>query len=116
MDSYPGLNFFTLYIKEAHPREETIEVGIELFEYNQAISLKDRRNMSEFFRFDTELQTIVYLDNMDNTVSEFFGAWPARIVFLEVKESEIKVKWCSGLGPYGYSTKDLETYIIQSSL
>lgn len=50
----------------------------------------------------------VFVDNMDNKVDLTYVAWPTRVYFLD---KEGKVRYDSGLGPYGLSPDDLETQL-----
>jgi hypothetical protein len=47
----------------------------------------------------------VYVDNMDNEINQTYVGWPTRIYFIDEKG---KVKYDSGLGPYGLSPEELE--------
>ena len=50
----------------------------------------------------------VYVDKMDNKVDQTYVAWPTRIYFLD---KEGRVKYDSGLGPYGFSPSELDQEI-----
>ncbi len=107
-----------IYVREAHPTDkwwlaETkfMRLVMETVNPYPSYDLKEPETIEE--RRANALACLaklledmpVFVDNMDNKVDSAYVAWPTRVYFLDQNG---KVRYDSGLGPYGLSPEDLE--------
>lgn len=50
----------------------------------------------------------VYLDGMDDAVEQAFGAWPERLFVID---TEGRIVYQGGKGPYGFNTDELGAFL-----
>ena len=117
------VQFMMIYVREAHPTDKwwLAETKLMLFlsvmsndypsyDTKEPESIEERRVVATACRSKLLEDMPVYVDNMDNKVDLTYVAWPTRVYFLG---TDGKVKYDSGLGPYGLSPEDLEKEITK---
>lgn len=110
---YKGFcSFVTIYILEAHPKNELIEENIDtIAEYDQPMILEERKKLCSFFVYETSLNTTdnntVFVDNMENTCALSLGGWPTRFLIF----NDYTITHISKEGPSGYDSVVLENYL-----
>ena len=115
------VEFMMIYVREAHPTDkwwlaETkfMRLIMETANSHPSYDLKEPETIEERRAAALSCQAKlledmpVFVDNMDNKVDLTYVAWPTRVYFLD---KEGKVRYDSGLGPYGLSPDDLETQL-----
>lgn len=112
------VQFLMIYIREAHPTDKwwlaetklmrllsTMSNPYASYDIEEPKSITERRDAATACRSRLLDDMPVYVDNMDNKVNDIYVGWPTRVYFID---TEGKVKYDSGLGPYGLSPEDLE--------
>ena len=115
------VEFMMIYVREAHPTDKWWLAETKLmrflsvasndypsYDIEEPKSIGERRLAATACRTKLLEDMPVYVDNMDNKVDLTYVAWPTRVYFLSI---DGKVKYDSGLGPYGLSPEELETEI-----
>ena len=115
------VQFLMIYVREAHPTDKwwlaetklmrlfsTMSNPYASYDIEEPRSIKDRRVAATACRSKLLEDMPVFVDNMDNKVNDMYVGWPTRVYFID---KEGKVKYESGLGPYGLSPEDLEEEI-----
>ena len=117
------VQFMMIYVREAHPTDKWWLAETKLMRFLSVMSndypsydtkepesIEERRVVATACRSKLLEDMPVYVDNMDNKVDLTYVAWPTRVYFLG---TDGKVKYDSGLGPYGLSPEDLEKEITK---
>lgn len=115
------VQFLMIYVREAHPVDKwwlaetkfmrlVMEASNSYPSYDlmEPRTIKERRMAANACQTKLLEDMPVYVDNMDNAVNDSYVAWPTRVYFID---TEGKVRYESGLGPYGLSPEDLEKAI-----
>lgn len=115
------IQFMMIYVREAHPVDKwwlaetkfmrlVMEASNSYPSYDlmEPTTIKERRMAANACQTKLLEDIPVYVDNMDNAVNDTYVAWPTRVYFID---TEGKVIYESGLGPYGLSPEDLEKEI-----
>jgi len=113
------IEFMMIYVREAHPTDkwwlaETkfMRLISELtnnhpsYDLVEPETIEERREAASACQAKLLEDMPVFVDNMDNKVDLTYVAWPTRVYFLD---KEGKVRYDSGLGPYGLSPDELDT-------
>jgi len=108
------LQFFLIYIDEAHPAD-----GWSL-SVNKEDGVCIRRPKTQKERIDAVKLVAktsapgypIFVDLMDNNANELFAAWPERIYVI----LDGKVAFKGGPGPFGYDIDALEAWITNHEL
>lgn len=82
-------DIFFVYILQAHSNDW--KVG-KFSHIDQPVLLEDRRQLALKFIKDFNLTIPIYLDSMDNTFNERFGAWPHRSYVIDEKNNLIYIE------------------------
>ena len=115
------VQFLMIYVREAHPVDKwwlaetkfmrlVMEASNSYPSYDllEPKTIQERRMAANACMTKLLEDIPVYVDNMDNAVNDTYVAWPTRVYFID---TEGKVRYESGLGPYGLSPEDLEKEI-----
>lgn len=82
----PCARFLTIYIEEAHARDEWRLPTAEKSEsgaIDQHVRLEDRLEAARKFVADNNFPIEVVCDSMENHVSDRFEAWPERLYIIQ---------------------------------
>lgn len=117
------VQFMMIYVREAHPTDKwwlaetkfmrllsVTSNDYPSYDTKEPENIEERRVVATACRSKLLEDMPVYVDNMDNKVDLTYVAWPTRVYFLG---TDGKVKYDSGLGPYGLSPEDLEKEITK---
>ena len=112
------VQFLMIYVREAHPTDKwwlaetkfmrlvsTLSNPYASYDTEEPKSIKERRSAATACRSRLLEDMPVFVDNMDNKVNDTYVGWPTRVYFID---KEGKVKYDSGLGPYGLSPEELD--------
>ena len=115
------VEFMMIYVREAHPTDKWWLAETKFMRFISVLSndhpsydtkepetIEERRSVATACRAKLLEDMPVYVDKMDNKVDQTYVAWPTRIYFLD---KEGRVKYDSGLGPYGFSPSELDQEI-----
>ncbi len=115
------VEFMMIYVREAHPTDKWWLAETKFMRFISVLSndhpsydtkepetIEERRGVATACRAKLLEDMPVYVDKMDNKVDQTYVAWPTRIYFLD---KEGRVKYDSGLGPYGFSPSALDQEI-----
>ena len=97
------VDFWWVYIREAHPtgsRRPAKHVEIA-----QPTTLDRRTEVAEGCTAALNLKIPQLIDDMDDTVSRAYAAWPDRLYILS---PDGKVAYQGGRGPWGFKTDEME--------
>lgn len=95
------VNFFCIYIKEAHSEDEW-QVPHNLEDdviFSQPKTIEERGVIAAACMLKLELKMPTLLDDMDDTADEAYAAQPER---LYVIDTDGNVAYQSGMGPWGF--------------
>ena len=109
------VEFFAVYIKEAHPTDGWAAGDNE----RAGIDIAQARNFSE--RVDAacqccgalEMQVPMLVDGIDNRVGEAYSGFPDRLYLIDI---DGKVAYKGGRGPFGFIPQELEQALLLSRL
>jgi len=112
------VEFLMIYVREAHPTDKwwlaepkfmrlisVLSNDHPSYDLKEPETIEERRSAAMSCQAKLLEDMPVYVDNMDNKVDLTYVAWPTRVYFLD---KEGKVKYDSGLGPYGLSPEGLD--------
>lgn len=112
------VEFMMIYVREAHPTDKwwlaetkfmrllsVMSNDHPSYDLREPESIEERRAAATSCQAKLLEDMPVYVDNMDNKVDLTYVAWPTRVYFLD---KDGRVRYDSGLGPYGLSPEDLE--------
>lgn len=112
------VQFMMIYVREAHPTDKWWLAETKFmrflsvatndypsYDLKEPETLEERRGAALACQAKLLEDMPVYVDNMDNEVDLMYVAWPTRVYFLDI---EGRVRYDSGLGPYGLSPEDLD--------
>ena len=119
------VEFMMVYVREAHPTDKwwlaetkfmrlvsVLSNNHPSYDIKEPENIVERRIAATACRAKLLEDMPVYVDNMDNSVDLTYVGWPTRIYFLD---KEGRVKYDSGLGPYGFSPDELEEELSRYS-
>jgi len=98
--------FLTIYTEEAHPTEAGDYIDYFL-------PINRHKNLEERLKAANELQQLetlpgpLLVDNMDNEASKSYGSFPDRLYIV----LNGKIVYQGGVGPLGYNTADIESWL-----
>jgi type I thyroxine 5'-deiodinase len=104
------VNFFCIYIKEAHPEDEW-QVPHNLEDdvvFAQPKTIEERGVIAEACMLKLELKMPTLLDDMNDTTDAAYAAQPER---LYVIDTDGNVSYQSGMGPWGFDVASWEKAI-----
>ena len=76
--------------------------------FHQPTTIEERAEVAEACVLRLNLKLPTLLDNIRNEVDEAYSALPERLFLID---SEGKIAWRSGMGPWGFDPDGLETAI-----
>ena len=110
--------FIMIYVREAHPSDKwwlgetkfmrlisILTNPYPSYDLYEPQTIEERRTAATACKTKLLGDMPVYVDNMDNKIDQTYVGWPTRIYLVG---EEGKVKYDSGLGPYGLSPEELE--------
>ncbi len=112
------IKFMMIYVREAHPTDKwwlaetkfmrlisVMSNNYASYDIKEPGSIDERRIAATACKAKLLEDMPVLVDNMDNKVDLTYVAWPTRVYFID---QDGKVKYDSGLGPYGLSPEELD--------
>ena len=104
------LEFLYVYIKEAHPSDEwQMDSNVEEdLVFTQPKTFEERMGLAQAFVTEMEIEGPVVVDEIDNIANACFAAWPER---LYVIDTEGRITYKGGMGPFEFDTDELEEFI-----
>jgi len=115
------VEFMMIYVREAHPTDKwwlaetkfmrmlsVMSNDHPSYDLREPETIEERRSAALACQAKLLEDMPVFVDNMDNKVDLTYVAWPTRVYFLD---KEGKVRYDSGLGPYGLSPEDLDKHL-----
>jgi hypothetical protein len=105
--------FYVVYIEEAHPVDlwqlsDNVKDGV-LFASPQTDS--ERVDVASTCVVRLAIKMPALLDGVDNLVERAYTGWPDR---LYVIGTDGRVRYKSAPGPFGFSTRELETVLAHT--
>ena len=106
-----GMEFFVVYIREAHPIDEwQVESNErERILFAQPTSSGERTEIARVCSLRLELSIPTLIDDMDNSTDLKYYALPDRL-YLVGRDG--RVAYRGGPGPFGFVAADLERAIV----
>lgn len=104
------VEFFVVYIREAHPTDGW-QVGANVREeilITQPKSLLERSGVARQMCEALKISIPTYLDGMDDKVNQAYSGWPDRLYLVGV---DGKIAYKGGPGPGGFRPDELEQAI-----
>ena len=104
------VEFFVVYIREAHPTDEwQVESNeSEKILFAQPTTLAARSEIAQVCSLKLELPIPTLVDDMENSTDRKYYALPDRLYLIG---SDGRVAYRGGPGPFGFVAADLETAI-----
>jgi hypothetical protein len=104
------VEFFVIYIREAHPTDEwQVESNeSEKILFAQPTTLAARTEIAQVCSLKLELPIPTLIDDMENSTDRKYYALPDRLYLIG---SDGRVAYRGGPGPFGFVAADLETAI-----
>ena len=104
------VEFFVVYIREAHPIDEwQVESNeSEKILFAQPTTLAARREIAQVCSLKLELPIPTLIDDMENSTDRKYYALPDRLYLIG---SDGRVAYRGGPGPFGFVATELETAI-----
>jgi hypothetical protein len=104
------VEFFVVYIREAHPTDEwQVESNeSEKILFAQPTTLAARSEIAQVCSLKLELPIPTLVDDMENSTDRKYYALPDRLYLIG---SDGRVAYRGGPGPFGFLAADLETAI-----
>ena len=104
------VEFFVVYIREAHPIDEwQVESNeTEKILFAQPTTLAARSEIAQVCSLKLELPIPTLVDDMENSTDRKYYALPDRLYLIG---SDGRVAYRGGPGPFGFVAADLETAI-----
>lgn len=108
---YAGkVTLITIYIKEAHPRDEWSISGDTVSAcIRQPKTLEERIKVAQGFATQHHPPGIIVVDNMEDTLEKAYQGWPERLYVLDGDE----VVFSGGTGPFNYKPEDVDRFLQQ---
>jgi len=105
------VEFFVIYIREAHPTDgwqvESNERD-EVF-YAQPKTLDERENVAHACSLRLDLKIATLIDDMDNSTDQKYYALPDRLYLID---REWRIAYRGAPGPFGFIADELERAIV----
>ncbi len=106
-------NFLMVYIREAHATDEWIRevnesVGIRV---KQPVSQDERAGVARTCVNRLKLPFTTVVDDIDDTISETYGAWPER---LYVIGTDGRIVYQGGQGPSGFRPAEVRALLLST--
>jgi len=107
--------FFAVYIKEAHPTDGWVMGDNSLAGINiaQATSFSERVEAACRCCGALQMEVPMVVDGIDNRVGEAYSGFPDRIYLID---TDGKVAYKGGRGPFGFIPQELEQALLLSLL
>ncbi len=103
------MQFFLVYIREAHPADGwSVQVNPRLRYIEQPVTSVERFEVANSCVNDLEISMPCLIDSMDDATMKAYNALPDRL-YLVGRDGRIAFK--GGHGPWGFRAKDLEAAI-----
>jgi len=101
------VTFFGIYLLEAHANDEwPINKTLKISQHK---TIKERVEAAKKFIKENDFKLPMYLDTMDNSFHNMFGAWPERYYIIQ----NGKLAAIGQPGPMGYNTANWPEEIQQ---
>lgn len=100
------IEFFVIYIREAHPEDGWVltsnrDAGIALAD---PTTEKERESAAEACAVRMEIRMPVLLDGLDDEVARQYGGWPDRLYLVD---RDGRIAFQGGEGPFGFKPDEL---------
>jgi hypothetical protein len=108
-------DFLFVYVREAHPTDGWVmksneKAGVVIA---QPQTFVQRQQVAEQCVAKLKPSIPFYVDDMEDTAGNLWSAMPAR---LYVIDSQGKVAWKSGRGPFGFKPEEMEQALLMLQL
>ena len=105
-------DFFTVYIREAHPTDEWQMAANEREDvcYPQPRTLEQRLKIANDFVGRFRYRIPLAVDPMGNPADQIYAGWPER--FYIVDESGA-IAYKGKIGPFGYHPEEVEAWLAR---
>ncbi len=106
------MQFFVVYIQEAHP-EDGWQLPINVAEevvFAQPATAQEREHVAEACALHLDLSLPTLLDDMENSTDQAYAALPDRLYLVGM---DGKIVYRSGPGPWGFRPDELAAAIAQ---
>lgn len=105
--------FLMVYVREAHPTdgwkmESNTRVGVAV---KQPTTATERREVCELFRKKLKPGMPVLVDEISDPVGNAYSAMPARLYVIDTNG---KIAYKSGRGPFGFKPSEMEQALVMS--
>ncbi len=106
------LQFFVVYIREAHPTDEwqTTANVLEEVILAQPTTYDERVEVAHACTLGMDISIPTLIDEMSNEVGEAYYAQPDRLYLVDAHGV---IAYRSGLGPFGFKSDEFEDAIVQ---
>lgn len=103
--------FFLVYVREAHPSDgwwsmSNQRIGIDI---SQPKTIFDRRSIAMKCRNHLDIDIPFLVDGVDDNVGSVYSGMPNRLYLID---SEGKIAFKNGRGPYGFHPRQLEQALL----
>jgi hypothetical protein len=115
------VQFLSIYIREAHPKDgwwlgnkwtkkliQTIFGTRASMEHNDPQTIEERRAVAGECETALKYGIHTYVDEMDDAVNKAYAGWPTRLYLIGL---DGKVVYGGGLGPYDFKPAKLKAAI-----
>jgi len=106
-DFAEAVDMLTIYVSEAHPREEWALDETSAC-VRQPKTLDERNEVAQRFAANCPCKVNVFLDGMDNTLNKAYGAEPERLF---VVDGNGNLAYCGGPGPFQYDPHEVRQFL-----
>ena len=100
-----NVQFLIIYIREAHPVDGWY-MGDH--DYKDPQTIEKRRSLASICEVQMKYGIHTYVDEMDDRVMKAYAAWPDRLYLID---SDGKVAYAGGIGPWGFKPGKLKDAI-----
>ena len=104
------MEFFIVYIREAHP-EDGWQMPINVDEgvvFAQPTTFDERAHVAESCVLHLDLKIPTLIDDMDDRTEKSYAALPDRLYLIDARG---KIAFASAPGPWGFLPEELEAAI-----
>jgi hypothetical protein len=108
------VDFLTIYIREAHPKDEWMMKSNEKEKdnvcYAQPRSIGDRVAIANDFTQRYKFTVPFGIDEMSNAANDAYAAWPERLYIIDEGGA---ISYKGGNGPFKYDPKEVRAWLAK---
>jgi Iodothyronine deiodinase len=107
-----AVDFYVVYIREAHPTDEwqTVSNVLEDVVFAQPTTYDERVEAAHACTLGMDISIPTLIDGMSNEVGDAYAAMPDRLYLVD---ADVKIAFRSGPGPFGFKSDEFEEAIAQ---